>query len=108
MNSLKNVSLKLLGFLNLLDFSNKLSITNLAVYVIITKIAISAFDWASATTLFVVLLNYIHKRKSINEGVDTEQSKEVASVKSEIAAVTEQLNDMQSKISTVIMKVVGK
>lgn len=53
---------KLLKFLNLLSYDKKLSITNLALYTILVKVAISPLDWSSALTLFCVCLNYSHKR----------------------------------------------
>lgn len=53
-----------LSFLNLLDRSGSLSITNTAVYVLLVKMSISPFDWAAAAALMVTLLNYAHKRSN--------------------------------------------
>lgn len=61
---MKNIS-KILNFLNLLDYSGeKLSISNLLVYVLGMKICISSpnMDWSVVSGLLVVLLNYSHKR----------------------------------------------
>ena len=55
--------MNVLKFLNLVDRAGKLSITNMAVYVLIVKIAISpSIDWAVVAGLLVTLLNYGHKR----------------------------------------------
>ena len=62
-----NVGKNLLSFFNLLDRGNKLSITNVAVIVLLTKMAIAPFDWAVAAGLFVTLLNYAHKRQESNQ-----------------------------------------
>mgnify|MGYP001266357776 CR=1 FL=1 len=55
-----------LRFLNLLDGQGNLSITNTAVYVLIAKIATApSLDWPTAATLLVTLMNYAHKRTSV-------------------------------------------
>lgn len=56
-----------LKFLNLTDRSNNLSITNVAVIVLISKIAVSPLDWPTAAGLLVALLNYSHKRTESNK-----------------------------------------
>ncbi len=54
---------RLLSFLNLLDASGNLSITNIAVIVGITKMAFAhQFSGVDATALVGTLLNYAHKR----------------------------------------------
>lgn len=50
-------------FLNLLDVQGNLSITNIAVIVCVTKIALAPqFSIAECGALMVSLLNYAHKR----------------------------------------------
>ena len=50
-------------FFQILDQSNHLSITNLALYVILIKIALSpVLSITDAGTLFIVLLNYTSKK----------------------------------------------
>ncbi len=54
---------RVLVFLNLLDEAGNLSITNVAVIVGITKMALaSSFSGVDATALIGTLLNYAHKR----------------------------------------------
>lgn len=60
---------KVLSFLNLLDDSGNLSITNIAVIVCVVKMATSAqFSGAEVGALMATLLNYIHKRAVNNTG----------------------------------------
>ena len=54
---------RLATFLNLLDNDGNLSITNIAVIVGITKMALAhQFSGVDATSLVATLLNYAHKR----------------------------------------------
>lgn len=54
---------KVLTFLNLLDSDGNLSITNVAVIVCVTKLAIAPeFSIAEVGALLCSLLNYSHKR----------------------------------------------
>lgn len=76
---MKKFFCKTLRFLNLVDRSCNLSITNIAVIVLITKIAMApTLDWQTAAALLVTLLNYAHKRKETNSIVklDSVQNKE--------------------------------
>ena len=59
---------RVLDFLCLLDNAGNLSLTNLAVIVGITKMALaSSFSGVDATALIGTLLNYAHKRY-VNDG----------------------------------------
>lgn len=59
---------RLLTFLNLLDNSGNLSITNVAVIICLVKIAMaSQFSGTEVGALVATLLNYSHKR-FINAG----------------------------------------
>lgn len=61
---------RVLQFLNLLDSSGNLSITNVAVIVGITKMALmTQMTGVDAVSLVGVLLNYCHKR-SINDNAN--------------------------------------
>lgn len=61
-----------LRFFNLLDRSKNLSITNIAIIVLITKMALTPFDWPTAAGLLVVMFNYMHKRAETNKVMETE------------------------------------
>lgn len=59
---------RFLTFLNLLDVAGNLSITNVAVIVCITKMAMSAqMNGTEVGALIATLLNYAHKR-AVNDG----------------------------------------
>lgn len=93
--------MKFLGWLNLLDVEGKLSITNLAMYVIIMKVSLSPFDWASAVTLFIVCLNYMHKRtKQLPD-----DSEDIKKFEENVKATAEQINDLKSTITGIALKV---
>lgn len=51
-----------LNFIHLLDDQNRLSITNIAVIVLVVKVAAAPLDWPTAAGLLCTLLNYGHKR----------------------------------------------
>lgn len=64
---LLKASQPILRFLNLLDYEGNLSISNIAVIVLITKIAVSPLDWPTAAGLMIALLNYHGKRITIKK-----------------------------------------
>lgn len=59
---------KVLRFFNLVDRSCNLSISNIAVIVCITKIAMAKeFTITEVGALMVTLMNYMHKRNAYNK-----------------------------------------
>ena len=90
---------KVLRFFNLVDRGCNLSITNIAVIVLITKIAMSpTIDWQAAGALMVALLNYAHKRNESNKAeakaVETEKLAAVEAAKPVVTV--EALNAVQA------------
>jgi hypothetical protein len=64
-----------LTFLNLLDDSGNLSITNIAVIVTVIKMGFSAqFNGAEVGALLATLLNYAHKRFTNSQDTTNVQS----------------------------------
>lgn len=62
---------RIMLFLNLLDTTGNLSITNIAVIVCIVKMAMSSqFSGMDVGALMVTLLNYAHKRSIISGAPD--------------------------------------
>lgn len=60
---------KLLKFFQLSDSDGNLSISNIAVIVCITKVAIApVFSITEVGALMISLMNYAHKRHVINSG----------------------------------------
>jgi len=91
---MKDKLLKLLKFCNLTDKDNNLSISNIAVIVVIIKIALAAtLDWATAATLLMALLNYGHKRettiKAIKEAKKDDALSDLTSSLKNVAAKVE-------------------
>lgn len=94
---------KILRFFQLADRAGNLSITNIAVIVLITKMAIAPLDWATAAGLLIALLNYGHKRlesnKAEKEAAKLNQlatiSEDLTSVKQTISALSEQVKTQQ-------------
>lgn len=93
---------KILDYLKL-EESGKLSITNLAMITILIKFAISPFEWGSALSLFIVCLNYSHKRylnaKAIESGLDVDTK-----IKTALGESTDRLEKLESTITRVALK----
>lgn len=101
--------MRLLAFLNLLDFQDKLSITNLAMYLILLKVSFSQLDWASAVALFTLCANYAHKRSVSSKVATQDTESEIEKAKAMIAettkATSQQIEELRSVITTVAVKV---
>lgn len=87
---------KVLEFFNLLDNQGKLSITNLAVIVVLSKLIMApAAGLTEAVTLLIALVNYGHKRMVNNKTVKSEPTadkseeinQEIEKLKSQLAAL---------------------
>lgn len=91
---------KALNFLNLLDSESRLSITSLAMYVVLVKVAVapspSLIDLGS---LLLVLLNYAHKRIVVSSAAAEEGGK--IQVFSEVERTVEEL---KSKVNAMAIK----
>lgn len=88
---------KVLRFFNLVDRSCNLSITNIAVIVLITKMALATeIDWPTAAGLMVALLNYAHKRNHTNAA----ESPSVLDEKiTEVKKIADQVIEVAKKIT---------
>ena len=97
-----NFLLAPLKFFNLLDRGNKLSITNTAVVVIVVKMALAPFDWATAAALLVSLLNYMDKRRT------SAKAEAIATLPAidneEITAMKTKLEEVESKVSSIAIQ----
>jgi hypothetical protein len=60
--------LRILRFLNIVDEQDRLSITNLAVYIALAKLALTPATPMDMGVLFTSLLNYAHKRHTNSQG----------------------------------------
>lgn len=92
-DTLFNVAKNVLKFFNLLDRGNKLSITNVAVIVCVTKMAIAPqVTIVDAGMLLISLLNYSHKRSESNKAAMKDQQDDLASFKEAVTKVVEVQN----------------
>lgn len=67
--------IRILSFLNLLDDSNRLSITNIALIGLILKmVCASNVDWPSIVAVIAAFGNYSHKRIVNSQGVSNDDS----------------------------------
>lgn len=91
---------KALDFLNLLDSEHRLSITSLAMYVVLTKVAVAPSpSLTDLGSLLLVLLNYAHKRIVVSSAVAEEGGK--IQVFSEVERTVEEL---KSKVNAMAIK----
>lgn len=68
----KETFLKLLDFVNLLDVNKKLSLSNIAVSVILFKLAkaqMAEVNWEMLVTSGIVFINYLGKRAMTNSAM---------------------------------------
>ncbi len=66
--------LKILDFLNLLSYDGKLSLTNIALIVLVGKLVVSPSpDLATVGSVVIAFANYMQKR-SANQGPKNDQS----------------------------------
>ena len=86
-----------LKFLNLIDPKGKLSITNIAVIIMVVKLAfLSSFSLPEVSAFLVTMLAYGHKR-FVNNTLEQNETKEVAKV-------VKELEDLKSKVSAIDLK----
>lgn len=103
MESIKFIFNRILKFLNLSDRGGNLSITNIAVIVLITKIALApTVDWQAAGALMVALLNYAHKRKeSAQAEAELNKVSEYVDVKDQVSKAVEKVESLAKLHETV-------
>lgn len=96
---------KVLSFLSLMnDTGDSISLTNIALVVLVAKMAVSPnLDWPAVVTIMTVFANYAHKRDS--RKTDSELSTELAGAVKEQAASIE---EFRKKIIPAIDLIKGK
>jgi len=88
---------KAADFFRLIDETNKVSITNVAVWVVLVKIATTQdFNLVDAGALFVSLLNYSGK-KLMRKIKDPSEKKE------DVSKYEEKLKELQDKVNSVMV-----
>lgn len=88
----KNLFCKLLNFVNLVDKNRNLSITNMAVYVLLFKIATAkTLDWPTAAALMLSLINYGHKRKYTTLSENQIENEDLINIKNTIAKIKDKI-----------------
>lgn len=93
---------RLAKFLNLLDRGGNLSISNVAVIICITKMAIAPqVSIVDAGALLISLLNYGHKRAESNKVEKTNKEQELSTLKETLEKVVEVQNKITSDMSEI-------
>lgn len=85
---------KILKFLNLTDFRGNLSITNIAVIIMVTKLAfLQSFSLTEVSAFLIAMLSYSHKRyesaraeNKVNR-TSTELFKKVEELQNKVSAI---------------------
>lgn len=97
---LKTFLNKLLKFLNLTDRANNLSITNIALIILLVKLAIMpTLALPDVAAFFIVLLNYGHKRMESNKAAKEEAiltNSAVLDLKEELASTKKAFDSFQA------------
>lgn len=94
---------QVLTFFNMTDREGNLSITNIAMIVLIAKIALApAVSIAEVAAFFIALLNYSHKRYEASKAANAE----VVTIDESRAAVSEmatKLTEIESKVTGILL-----
>lgn len=89
-----------LKFLNLLDRAGKLSITNMAVYVLLVRMAAEpTLDWTVVAGLFATLINYGHKRAAEKPPVTVEVPSNLQEAIDAVKKTADEAKDMAQKLN---------
>lgn len=89
---------KLLNFFQLSDRGGNLSLTNIALIIVLIKIALAPFDYTGAVILLPVIASYMHKRYESNKAF----SKEVNPAPSiDLAPIHEQIDSVNKQVAAV-------
>lgn len=94
---------KLANFFQILDRSQRVSITNLTIFAVLAKILAEPHAaWPEIVALGVALANYVAK-KVIEHKKDVElvPPAEVVNVRAELKALREELTDLKGRVSSV-------
>lgn len=85
---------KILKFFQLTDRAGDLSITNIALIVMITKLAVApTFTIPEIAAFFIALLNYSHKRLESNKAIKNDKLQE------DVAAISTALNNLKEQVA---------
>lgn len=89
-----------LTFLNLIDENKKLSITNIAVIIILIKlITVPAISITEVGTLFLALVNYSAKKI-----INNQKQNAVNPLQEQVSSFEEKLSDITSQVSALAIK----
>lgn len=92
---------RVLSFFSLLDKEQNLSISNLAVIIVLIKLAVSpSASITEAGTLLIVMANYALKRKTINDNSKPEED----IVTPKLEETNKKLEEIQGKVSALSLQ----
>ena len=102
---MKKFFLRTLEFFRLIDKNSNLSLSNVAVMVLIFKIAYAAtIDWTAVAGLMLALLNYSYKRHNESKTPKVDDSvlqEAIIEIKDDIAKVKKIADDAKDKASKI-------
>lgn len=82
-------------FLQLVDASERLDVTNLAFFIIMGKVvAATTLDWPAVITLATVLVNKMHKRAKYTPGETESTTKEIRDLKDQITPIVDKVKEI--------------
>lgn len=94
-----------LRFLNLLDKDSNLSISNIAVLIMLFKLALTpSLSLVDAGMLLITLMNYAHKRHSSAKSI-TQSNEFESNIKSKLLEFESKLTDTESNVAAAMLKV---
>lgn len=97
--------IKVLNFFSLVDNDQKLSLTSIALYTVLYKLAISTNPgFADIGALLLVLLNYAHKRY-VNHDASVESAEAAKAIVTNTDETAKQLSDLVSKVNALGIRI---
>ena len=100
--------MKVLDFFSLLSDDGRLSITNIAVIILLAKIASAPINWQVVAGLFVTLLGYAHKRSVNAATAITAVDPTLAQAQSEIEAKINTVATSAAKVASAVQTLTNK
>lgn len=99
---MKKFFCSVLRFLNLVDRSCNLSITNIALIVLITKLALAPqFSIPEVAAFFMALLNYGHKRHESNKAIANEVPEVIPTPAIDLSPIQQEIANLKANQESV-------
>lgn len=97
--------IKSLKFLNLIDREGNLSISNIAVIIVLVKLTLSpVLSIVDAGMLLVTLMNYAHKRHSVSKSIKIDDNYK-NEITTQISELSKKISDNESNVAAAMLRV---